>query len=58
MVRRNEQRLLGTDFSWPESRVLFEIYIYCGINATELCEAIALIEKNLRENDKKMYKKR
>ena len=29
---------LGTSFSWPESRVLFEIYIYDGINATELCE--------------------
>lgn len=29
---------LGTDFSWPESRVLYEIYIYDGISATELCE--------------------
>ena len=29
---------LGTSFSWPESRVLFEIYINQGINATELCE--------------------
>ncbi len=29
---------LGTDFSWPESRVLFEIWLYPGINATELCE--------------------
>lgn len=44
---------LETDFSWPESRVLFEIYIYCGISATELCEAMALIEKILRENYKK-----
>lgn len=29
---------LGTEFSWPESRVLFEIHLYPGINATELCE--------------------
>lgn len=29
---------LGTSFSWPESRVLFEIYLYDGISATELCE--------------------
>lgn len=29
---------LGTSFSWPESRVLFEIYSYQGISATELCE--------------------
>ena len=29
---------LGTSFSWPESRVLFEIYCYQGISATELCE--------------------
>lgn len=28
---------LGTDFSWTESRVLFEIYLYLGITATELC---------------------
>lgn len=28
---------LGTSFSWPESRVLFEIYRNPGINATELC---------------------
>lgn len=28
---------LGTDFSWPESRILFEIYMYQGISATELC---------------------
>lgn len=29
---------LGTGFSWPESRVLFEIYTNQGIHATELCE--------------------
>lgn len=29
---------LGTNFSWPESRVLFEIYIYDEMSATELCE--------------------
>lgn len=28
---------LGTEFSWPESRVLFEIWLYPGISATELC---------------------
>lgn len=33
---------LGTDFSWPESRVLFEIYICPGINATELCEHLSM----------------
>ena len=29
---------LNTNFSWTESRVLFEIYIHPGINATEVCE--------------------
>ena len=29
---------LETDFSWTESRILFEIHISPGINATELCE--------------------
>ena len=28
---------LGTNFSWPESRVLFEIYMYDEISATQLC---------------------
>lgn len=28
---------LGMDFSWHESRVLFEIYGYPGISAGELC---------------------
>lgn len=28
---------LGTDFSWQESRVLFEIYMYQGITATGIC---------------------
>lgn len=31
---------LGTRFSWPESRVLFEIYQKQGINATEICECL------------------
>ena len=31
---------LGTDFSWPESRVLFEIYLCQGITATKICEAL------------------
>ncbi len=29
---------LGTKISWPESRVLFEIYQNQGINATEICK--------------------
>ena len=29
---------LETDFSWVESRVLFEIHICPGISATKLCE--------------------
>ncbi|KAI4445458.1 hypothetical protein C823_007494 [Eubacterium plexicaudatum ASF492] len=29
---------LKTGFSWTESRVIFEIHICPGINATELCE--------------------
>ena len=29
---------LGTDLSWPEARVLFDIYTCQTINATELCE--------------------
>lgn len=28
---------LGTDCSWPESRVLFEIFLFPEINATRLC---------------------
>lgn len=28
---------LGTGFSWPESRTLFEIYLCPGITATEIC---------------------
>lgn len=28
---------LGTDFSWPESRTLFEIYLCPGITATDIC---------------------
>lgn len=28
---------LGTDLAWPESRVLFEIYLCNGITATEIC---------------------
>lgn len=31
---------LGTDFSWPESRVLFEIYGAFEISATELCRRL------------------
>ncbi len=33
---------LETGFSWPESRVLFEIYTNQGINATELCEHLSM----------------
>ncbi len=28
---------LGTGLAWPESRVLFEIYLSNGISATEIC---------------------
>ncbi len=28
---------LGTDLAWPESRVLFEIYLCSGITATDIC---------------------
>lgn len=31
---------LGTNFAWPESRVLFEIYICPEINATEICDRL------------------
>lgn len=31
---------LGMEFSWPESRVLFEIYGACEISATELCKRL------------------
>lgn len=33
---------LGLEFSWPESRLLFEIYLYPGISATELCEHLGM----------------
>lgn len=36
------KRYLGTNFSWSESRVLFEIYICGGISATELCEHLGM----------------
>lgn len=29
---------LGTDLFWPEARILFEVYIYPGISATDLCD--------------------
>ncbi|WP_101877236.1 MarR family winged helix-turn-helix transcriptional regulator [Lachnoclostridium edouardi] len=29
---------LGTDLSWPEARILFDIYICPGISATDLCQ--------------------
>lgn len=33
---------LGMEFSWPESRLLFEIHLYPGISATELCEHLGM----------------
>lgn len=33
---------LGTDFSWPESRVLFEIYLCPGITATDICRHLRM----------------
>lgn len=50
---------LGTSFSWPESRVLFELYIYHGINATELCEHLNMdksyVSRILAELEKKGF---
>ncbi len=31
---------LGTDCSWPESRVLFEIYLFPEISAAKLCQQL------------------
>lgn len=33
---------MGTELTWPQSRVLFEIYLYDGISATELCEHLRM----------------
>jgi DNA-binding MarR family transcriptional regulator len=38
---------LGTDFSWTESRVLFEIDLFQGINATELCEHLNMDKSHI-----------
>lgn len=53
---------LGTGFSWPESRVLFEIYLNQGINATELCEHLNMdksyVSRMLAKFEKKGYLER
>ena len=49
---------LGTSFSWPESRVLFEIYTNQGINATELCEHLNMDKSYLSRILAKLEKKR
>lgn len=33
---------LGSSLSWPESRLLFELYLYPGINATGLCAHLGM----------------
>lgn len=49
---------LGTNFSWPESRVLFEIYANQGINATELCEQLNMDKSYVSRILAKLEKKR
>ena len=53
---------LGTSFSWQESRVLFEIYMNQGINASELCKRLSMdksyISRILRKLEKKGFLKR
>lgn len=34
------KKYLETDFSWPESRVIFEIYISGELSATDLCQRL------------------
>ncbi len=33
---------LGTELAWPESRVLFEVYLCPNITATDLCEHLKM----------------
>ena len=49
---------LGTSFSWPESRVLFEIYTNQGINATELCAHLNMDKSYVSRILAKFEKKR
>ena len=49
---------LETGFSWPESRVLFEIYTNQGINATELCEHLSMDKSYVSRILAKLEKKR
>ena len=48
---------LGTDFSWPESRTLFEIWLFPGINATELCEHLNMDKSYISRIISKFEKK-
>lgn len=48
---------LGTDFSWPESRTLFEIWLFPGINATELCEHLNMDKSYISRIIAKLEKK-
>lgn len=56
------KRYLGTEFSWPESRVLFEIYICQDVNASKLCELLNMdksyISRILRKFEKNKLLKR
>ena len=38
----NEGSYMDTDLSWPEARILFEIYICPDITATGLCEHLRM----------------
>lgn len=48
---------LGTDFSWPELRTLFEIWLFPGINATELCEHLNMDKSYISRIISKFEKK-
>ncbi|MCM1046086.1 MAG: MarR family transcriptional regulator [Candidatus Gastranaerophilales bacterium] len=48
---------LGTSFSWPESRALFEIYRNPGINATEICEHLNMDKSYVSRIIAKLEKK-
>ncbi len=49
---------LGMSFSWPESRVSFDIYKNQGINATELCEHLNMDKSYVSRILAKLEKKR
>lgn len=48
---------LESDFSWPESRVLFEIFTCGQISATELCERLSMDKSYMSRILSKLEKK-